>query len=65
MRNRMRRSAVASGFAVDHSALHLGGAAHRIDDAREFHQQTIASGLDDAALMLGDLRIDQLRVDGP
>ncbi len=27
------------GLAVDHPALHLGGATHRVDDAREFHQQ--------------------------
>src|SRR5262252_3806403 len=25
-------------FAVDHSALHLGSTAHRVHDAREFHQ---------------------------
>jgi hypothetical protein len=47
-------------LAVEHAALHLGGTAHRIDDARKFGQHAVASGLDDAAAMLGDLRIDQL-----
>jgi hypothetical protein len=35
-------------------------AAQRIDDAGEFCQQAVAGGLDDAAMMLGDLRVDQL-----
>jgi hypothetical protein len=48
------------GLAVDHPALHLGSAAHRVDDARKFNQQAVAGGLDDAALVLLDLRIDQL-----
>ena len=60
MRNLMRRSSGASGIAVDHPALNLGGAAHRVDDAGEFRQHAVAGGLDDPAVMLGDLRIDQL-----
>ena len=48
------------GVAVEHAALHLGGTAHRIDDAGEFRQQPIAGGLDDTALMLTDFRVDQL-----
>jgi hypothetical protein len=39
---------------------HLGGAAHGIDDAGEFHQHAVSGGLDDAAVMLRDLRINQL-----
>jgi hypothetical protein len=35
-------------------------AAHRIDDAGKLHQQAVAGGLDDAAPVLGDLRLDQL-----
>jgi hypothetical protein len=37
----------------------LARAAHRVDDAGEFRQHAIAGGLDDAAVMLADLRIDQ------
>ena len=48
------------GVALGHPALHLDGAAHRIDDAGELDQQAVAGGLDDAAAVLGDLRIDQL-----
>ena len=45
-------------LAVEHAALHLGGAAHRIDDAGEFRQQPVAGGLDDAALMFADFGVD-------
>ena len=48
------------GIAIDHSALDLGHTAHRVDDAGEFRQHPVAGGLDDAAVMPGDLRIDQL-----
>jgi len=58
MRNLMRRSPVASGFAVDHPTLHLGGTAHRIDDARKLHE---AGGFDDAAAVLLDLRVARCR----
>ena len=51
-RHRCSRSAIAS--------LHLDRAAHRIDDAGKLHQQAVAGGLDDAAVVLGDLRIDEL-----
>ena len=60
MRNLMRRSSGSIGLAVDHPALHLGGAAHRVDDAGEFRQHAVAGVLDDAAPVLLDLRIDQL-----
>ena len=40
--------------------MYLGGAAHRVDDVGEFHQHSVVSGLDDAAVMLGDLRVNQL-----
>jgi hypothetical protein len=61
MRNLMRRSPVASGFAVDHPTLHLGGTAHRIDDARKLHEQAAAGGFDDAAAVLLDLRVARCR----
>jgi len=40
--------------------LHRDRTAHRIDDTGKFHQQTVAGGLDDAAAVLGDFRIDEL-----
>ena len=46
-------------IAVGHRALNLAGAAHRIDYAGEFRQHAVAGGLDDPAMMLADLRIDQ------
>ena len=48
------------GIAVDHRPLYLDGAPHRIDHTRKFHQHAIAGGLDDAAAMLPDLRVDEL-----
>ncbi len=48
-------------LAIDHPALHLGGAAHRIDDARKFRQQAVAGVLYGTTSVLPDLRIDQLR----
>ena len=49
-----------SGLAVDHCALQFGGAANRVDDAREFRQHPIAGRLHDAPRMLVDLRVDKL-----
>ena len=48
-----------AGVALRHAALDLDRATHRVDDAGELHQQAVAGGLDDAAAMFGDLRIDQ------
>src|SRR6476619_3464030 len=45
---------------LGHRLLHLDRAAHRVDDAGKLHQHTVAGRLDDAALMLGDLRIEEL-----
>ena len=59
MRNSMRLSA-ATSVPLGHRLLHRDRAAHRIDDAGKFHQQTVAGGLDDAALVLGHLRIEKL-----
>jgi hypothetical protein len=33
---------------------------HRIDDARKFDKHAVAGGLDDAAVMLADLRIEEV-----
>ena len=47
-------------IAVGHRALNFARTTHRIDDAGEFCQHAVAGGLDDAAVMLADLRIHQL-----
>jgi hypothetical protein len=46
--------------ALGHRLLHCDRAAHRIDDARKFDKHAVAGGLDDPAVVLGDLRIDEL-----
>jgi len=48
------------GVAVQHRPLHFGGASHRIDDAREFNQHAVPGRLHDAAMVLPDLRVDEL-----
>ena len=50
---------------LGHRLLHLDRAAHRIDDAGKLHQHAVAGGLDDAAVVLGDLRIDEARGAAP
>ena len=47
-------------IAVLYRALDLDRALDGFDHAREFDQEAIASCLDDTALVLGDLRIDEL-----
>jgi len=47
-------------IAVGHRALNFTRTAHRVDDAGEFRQHAVAGGLDDPAMMLADLRIEQL-----
>ena len=48
------------GVPFRHRPLHLDRAAYSIDDARELHQQAVAGGLDDAAVVFGDFRINEL-----
>ena len=59
---RARRGHVA--IAPRHPFLEIDRAAQRLGDALKFHQQTVAGGLDDAALAVGDRRIDQLKPHG-
>ena len=47
------------GVASRHPALNLGSAQHGVGDAAEFDQHTVAGGLDDAAMVLGNGRIDE------
>ena len=49
-----------AGVALDHGVLHFEGAAHRVDDAAELDDAAVAGALDDAAMMHGDCRIDQI-----
>ena len=51
--------------AFGQSRLHFRRASEGVDDAGEFDQQPVAGGLDDAAAMLGDLRIDYLGAERP
>src|SRR5215472_4922990 len=47
------------GVAQSHLALDVDGAPHRIDDARELDQQTVAGGSDDAPAVFLYLRIGE------
>ena len=46
--------------AVGHAGLDRDGAAHGLDRAGEIHQQAVAGALDDASLVHGDARLDEL-----
>jgi hypothetical protein len=48
------------GVALGHALLDGDGAGDGLNDAREFDQDAVAGGLDDAALVFGYLRVDQL-----
>ena len=50
--------------ALIHAPLHCDGAGDSFDDARELDQDAVACRLDDAALVLGDLRSRSARGDG-
>ncbi len=52
------------GIALGHAALHRDRAGDRLDDTWELDQDAVAGRLYDAALVLGDLRIDQLAAMG-
>ena len=43
-----------------HALLHRHGAGNCFNDARELDQNAVAGGLDDAAFVFGDFRIEQL-----
>jgi hypothetical protein len=43
-----------------HQPLDIDRAMDRFEDADEFRQEPIAGGLEHAAAMLGDLRLDQI-----
>ena len=49
-----------AGVALDHTVLHLDGAAHGIDHAAELNDGSVAGALDHAPIMDGDGRVDQI-----
>jgi hypothetical protein len=48
------------GVTVLHPLLHDHGATHGVDDGGELNQHSVTGRLDDAPLVLGDQRVDQL-----
>jgi hypothetical protein len=52
------------GVALYHALLHRDGAGDRFDDARKFDENAAAGRVDNPALMLGDLRVDQFAAMG-
>ena len=54
-----------ASVALDHAVLHLDGAADGIDHAAELDEDAVAGPLDDAAVMQGDGRVDQIAAERP
>ena len=54
-----------AGVALDQAVLHFDRAAHRVDDAAELDENSVPGALDDAAVMRGDGRIDQVAAQPP
>ena len=54
-----------ASVALDHGALDFDRAAHGVDHAAELDDAAIAGALDDAAVMHGDGRIDQIAAERP
>ena len=65
IRNSMRLSGATPSVALDHAVLHFDGAAHRVDHAAELDNRAVAGALDDATVMHGDGRIDQIAAQRP
>ena len=61
----MRRSGGNAGVALDHAALHLDCASHRVDDAAKLDETAVAGALDDASMMRGDRGINQIAAQPP
>ena len=45
------------GVARCHGPLHLDRATYRVDNAGELYEESVPSGLDDAATMFSNLRV--------
>jgi tetratricopeptide (TPR) repeat protein len=53
------------GVAFDHPTLHFDRAAHRVDHAAELDEAAVPGSLNDATVMHGDGRVDQVAAQGP
>ena len=51
--------------ALHHRSLNFNGAVHCVDDTAEFDDIAVARALDDAAVVHGDGRVDQVAAKGP
>jgi hypothetical protein len=49
-----------AGVALNHAVLHFDRAAHRVHHAAELNNGSIAGSLDDATVVYGDYRINQI-----
>jgi len=54
-----------AGIAFDHGVLHLNGAPNGIDDAAKLDDRAIARSLNNAPVMNGDSRINQIAAQSP
>jgi hypothetical protein len=54
-----------AGVALDHRVLNFDRAAHRVDDAAELDDRTVAGALNDAPAMHGDSRVDKIAAQRP
>ena len=61
----MRRSGGRPALRSTMAVLHLDGAAHRVDHAAELDEAAVAGALDDAPMMHGDGRVDQIAAQRP
>ena len=54
-----------AGVALDHGGLDFDRAAHRVDQAAELDDRAVAGALDDAAVVHGNDRVDQVAAKRP
>src|SRR5205823_9085261 len=51
-------------ISIMYTALHLSGTGNRIHNTRKFHQHAVTRQFDDSPLMLGDLAVDEIGLQG-
>ena len=61
----MRFSGGEASVALDHRGLYFNRAAHGVDHAAELDDDAVAGALDDASVMHGDGRVDQVAAKRP